>query len=256
MNYFIVTGTSRGIGEAIVRKLLVSGNTIFGAARNLNEELSEIALSLHIPFYFYETDLANPHQASLFVNNVFSKIDLQAGDRIALINNAGMLEPVASVDRLDAELLQKHISLNLITPMLLSSAFIAATKQNHNVKVILNISSGASMFPYKGWSVYGASKAGIDMFSRVAGLEQSSVAYPVKVFALAPGIIETDMQIKIRATTAEDFPAREDFIKLFEDGKLLKSDYVASIIVQTLFSSKIENGEVTTLKKLLDIIDN
>lgn len=40
MNYFIITGSSRGIGEALVRKLLVPGNVLFGAARTMNENLS------------------------------------------------------------------------------------------------------------------------------------------------------------------------------------------------------------------------
>lgn len=253
MNYYIITGASRGIGEAIVRQLLVPGNVIFAAARNLNEDISEMALAQHIPFYFNETDLSDSNQAIAFIHDVLSKIELKANDRIALINNAGMLEPVAPVGRIDKDLLNKHIALNLVSPMLLASAFIQATRHCHNTKIILNISSGASTYPYHGWSAYCTSKAGIDMFTKVAGLEQAQTAYPVKVFALAPGIIETDMQTQIRASQAEDFPSKENFVELFEQGKLLKPEFVASVIVAGLFSSRIENGSILNIDQLKEI---
>ena len=97
MNYYIVTGASRGIGEALTRKLIVPGNTIFAASRTMNEDLVELASSLNVPLYYTEADLTLRLEAETFINDVFNKINLTSSDRIALINNAGMLEPVAPV---------------------------------------------------------------------------------------------------------------------------------------------------------------
>lgn len=253
MNYFIITGSSRGIGEALVRKLLVPGNVLFGAARTMNENLSEMAQALHIPYYFYETDLADTLNAIGFINDVFAKIIINPDDKIALINNAGKLDPVYPINQMNPVELENHMKLNLLTPMMLSSVFISKTQQLHNTKVILNISSGASTFPYKGWSAYCASKSGVDMFTKVAGLEQDSVAYPTKIFALAPGIIETTMQAQIRSESINNFPAKNDFIRLYEEGKLLKPDFVAQIVTTVLFSSKISNGSIMTINQLVEI---
>ena len=65
---------------------------------------------------------------------------------------------------------------------------------------VVNISSGAASSPYAGWSVYCASKAGLDHFTRCVGLEQRGQAFPVTCIALAPGVIDTGMQEVIRAS--------------------------------------------------------
>ncbi len=253
MDYYIITGTSRGIGEAIARKLVEPGNTIFAVSRTMNEDLVDLASSLSVPLFYHEADLSNRAAAESFIHEVFSKIQLCDDDRIALINNAGMLEPVAPVKSIDFDLADKHLHLNLLTPIVLSSVFMARTLLHKIPKVILNISSGASNYPFSGWSVYGSSKAGLDMFSRVAGLEQKAEQNPVKIYALAPGIIETGMQELIRNTDEELFPDRGNFIKLHAEGQLSKPENVAQVILSTLFSDKIITGSVVTIEQLQEI---
>lgn len=254
MNYYIVTGASRGIGEAIVRKLIVAGNTIFAVSRTLNEDLIDLASSLNVPLYYTETDLSQREEAEKFINGVFDKLNLSSYDRIALVNNAGMLDPVGPLKSTDFEKAEKHLHLNLLAPMILSSVFIARTENISLPKVILNISSGAAFYPYSGWSVYCSSKAGLDMLSKVAGLEQTDEANPVTIFALAPGIIETGMQESIRETDVALFPDRDKFISLHEEGKLAKPDDVAGIITRTIFNNSLVTGSVVTIDQLREII--
>jgi len=251
MNYFIITGASRGIGEALTRKLLFSGSTIFAVSRTLNEDLIELAASLQVPLYFYETDLSLPIEAEHFINSIFDKIQLKALDKIALINNAGMIEPIAPVKSTDFEKAEKHLNLNMLAPFILSSVFISRTENMYIPKVILNISSGAAFIPYKGWSVYCSSKAGLDMITKVAGLEQSGEPNPVNIFAISPGIIETGMQELIRNTDISQFPERDMFRSLFEEGKLSKPDDVAQVIIHSLFSTSIKTGSVMTIDELI-----
>jgi len=250
MNYYIITGTSSGIGEAIARKLLMPGNTIFATSRSMNTDLVELANSLELPLFYHQTDLSLGEKAESFIREVFNKIDLNLSDRIALINNAGMLEPMAQLETIDRALLETHFHLNILAPMILSSAFIAATQSLPVPKIILNISSGAAFTPISGWSAYCTSKSALDMFTRVVGLEQSTAINPVKIFALAPGIIETNMQRQIREKDRRLFPEKDTFVKLYEQGRLVKPDKVAQIIVNKLFDEKIENGAVITIEQL------
>jgi len=253
MNYYILTGASRGIGEAITRKLILPGNTIFAVSRTMNEDLVELASSLNVPLYYVEADLSVREEAESFINGVFDKIQLTGQDRIALINNAGMLEPVGPLKSTDFERAEKHLHLNLLAPLILSSVFAARTESVSLPKVILNISSGAAFYPYSGWSVYCSSKAGLDMLTKVAGLEQTDEPYPVTIFALAPGIIETGMQESIRETDVALFPDRDKFISLHEEGKLAKPEDVAQIILSTIFNNSLVTGSVVTIDQLKEI---
>jgi len=254
MNYFIITGSSRGIGESITRKLIESGNTIFAVSRTMNEDLVELASSLNIPLFYHEADLTIREEAESFIHSVFEKIQFTDHDKIALINNAGMLEPVGPAQSINNKLTAKHLHLNLLTPIILTSVFIAKTATLPIQKVILNISSGASHIPFSGWSIYCSSKAGLDMFTRVTGLEQATAEHPVTIFALAPGIIETGMQELIRNTDEALFPDQKKFIELYEEGKLSKPDDVAQIILASLFNATIETGSVLTIDQLKEII--
>jgi benzil reductase ((S)-benzoin forming) len=138
--------------------------------------------------------------------------------------------------------------------MILSSVFLSETDGLDIPKVILNISSGASFNAYSGWSVYCSSKAGLDMFTQVAGLEQNAEAQSTKVFALAPGIIETGMQELIRTTDESLFPERDKFIRLYEEGKLSNPDDIAYIIQNTIFNYDIVTGSVVTIDQLKSIM--
>lgn len=253
MNYFIITGSSRGIGEALTRKLITHGNTIFAVSRTMNEDLVELASNLNVPLYYTEADLSLNTEAEKFITSVFEKIQLKENDRIALINNAGMLNPIGPLKLTDFALAEKHLHLNLLAPIILSSVFISKTELIDIPKVILNMSSGAAFYPYSGWSIYCSSKAGLDMFTKVAGLEQTSEKHPLTIFALAPGIIETGMQESIRETDLALFPDRDKFISLHEEGKLAKPEDVAEIIISTLFNNSLLTGSVVTIDQLKEI---
>jgi len=250
MDFYIITGVSRGIGEAIARKLLVHGNTLFCVSRTMNEDLVETASSMHIPLYYHEADLSIQGSSESFMREVFTRIDPEMASRIALINNAGMLEPIAPIELASPAMMEKHLMLNLLAPSILISNFIEKTLKLPIPKVVLNISSGASTFPYSGWAMYCASKAGIDMLTRTIGLEQSSAVHPVKLIALAPGIVDTAMQTQIRHTERSMFAEKDKFIKLHEEGKLSDPQSVAGVIAASLFNPDIPQGCILNIDQL------
>jgi benzil reductase ((S)-benzoin forming) len=247
MSHYIITGTSRGIGEAIANKLLQPGNTLYCASRGMNEELVERAVSAGVPIFYFNNDLSDPDEVAEFSLQVWSRITPENIKRISLINNAGMLSPIGPIERNDPGKLADHFHLNLLAPILLSSVFLKHTATWSIPKTILNISSGAADSPYYGWSAYCSSKAALDMFTRTVALEQTHAAHPTKIVSIAPGIVETAMQSEIRNTAQKDFRDLEKFVKLHEEGKLSSPEYVADIIVKALFDDTIASGSVTDI---------
>lgn len=244
MSHYIITGTSRGIGEAIARKMLKPGNTLFCASRTFNEELVEQALALGAKMYYYAIDLSDPLAVAGFSDVIWEKIEPKEVQRIALINNAGMIAPIGPIEKNDPVQLLMHIQLNLLAPMLLTSAFLQHTAQWKIPKVVFNISSGAASKVYYGWSAYCSSKAAIDMFTRTVAMEQSQAPFPAKILAFAPGIVETALQTEIRAADMLNFPEKENFVKLHEDGLLSSPEYVADFIFKALFDDSLPQGSV------------
>jgi benzil reductase ((S)-benzoin forming) len=125
--------------------------------------------------------------------------------------------------------------LNLIAPSVLTNSFIDCYNTVDCEKVILNISSGAGKNPIDGWAVYCSSKAGLDMFSRVVDEEQKvraqhpmdNIHKPFRIFSIAPGIVNTEMQSGIRSAEREDFSRVEDFISYKVNNELSEPTVVS-----------------------------
>lgn len=247
MSHYIITGSSRGIGEAIANKLLQPGNTLFCTSRNINEELVERAVSIGATIFYFTNDLSDPDAVAEFARQVWNRIIPDNVRRIALINNAGMLSPIGPVESNDHGKIAEHIHLNLLAPMLLASSFLKHTANLNIPKTILSISSGAANSPYFGWSAYCSSKAALDMFTKTVALEQSFATHPTKIISIAPGIVETAMQSVIRETDQKDFREVEKFVMLHKEGKLSSPEYVAEAIVNSLFDDAVFSGSVTDI---------
>ncbi|MFD0770283.1 (S)-benzoin forming benzil reductase [Bacillus sp. CGMCC 1.60114] len=244
MRYVIVTGTSRGLGEAIATQLLQQGTKLISISRKQNEQLIEKAQHLNIPFDFYSFDLQEVHQIELLVENIFSNIDVKTVSSIHLVNNAGMLAPMKPIERSESEQLIANVHVNLLAPILLSSAFMKHTKDWNIDKRIVNISSGAGQKPYFGWGAYCTTKAGINMFTKCIAAEETDKEYPVKIISFAPGVINTDMQAEIRQTSKEDFIHVERFLTLKEDDDLLSPNYVAKAVIDLLETDTFQQGGI------------
>lgn len=220
MNYYFITGTSSGIGKALVERLLELENSkIAGYARS------------HVNFnndnYCHQIiDLSDEK----LLNN-FSFPAIKEADKIVLINNAGTLGQIAHVGNLSSQDLQKSIVLNVNAPLVLSNLFVKAYQNHSAEKIIVNISSGAASFPYDGWVAYCASKAALDMITNVMNVEQKNKEKPVYVYSIAPGVVDTQMQDQIRATDKSQFSNLDKFIELKTENKLYNVKDVANKLV-------------------------
>ncbi|NLL00219.1 MAG: (S)-benzoin forming benzil reductase [Clostridiales bacterium] len=248
MNYYIITGTSRGLGNAIVKGLLNPDNYIFCISRTRNEELIKLASRKKVGIEYITFDLLDVHKIKDIMERIFLSINKNSINSITLINNAGILSPIKPIELCSSEEIDRNIRINLTAPMILTSSFISNTVDINSERRIINISSGAGKKPYYGWSNYCTSKSGIDFFTQCVAVEQLSKKNPVKIISFAPGIIDTDMQAEIRKSKKECFEDVERFISFKTEGKLLQPDVVADYVIK-LSKIDINSGDILDIKQ-------
>lgn len=248
---FIITGTSRGIGEALAGYLSNKNNLIVGLSRSKNESLQKLFEHREGQYLHFHLDLRYPETIASVCQEVFSQIDPEKFLSITLINNAGMLEPIDQIADANIQQMIHHIQVNLTSTMVLSSLFLKRVQHMAVEKEILFLSSGAAKNPYSGWSAYCSSKAGVGMFARVLHQEQTNQQYPAKVVTIAPGVVETTMQKTIRTKNEHQFPAIDKFIKLKDNDQLYTVEYVATTMGEKILNNaSVESGDDIDLRKL------
>ena len=110
-----------------------------------------------------------------------------------MINNAGIVEPIAPVARTDADSWQYNIAVNLLGPFYLARGAIAELRKRKGR--IVNVSSGAATITVETVSAYCAAKAALNHFTRVLAAEEPGLT----VMAVRPGVVDTRMQERIRS---------------------------------------------------------
>lgn len=227
MRHFFITGTSRGIGKALTEKILKEADThVHGFSRKNSIEHERYQ---HIQADFSDTDWLVKHVQELFPN-------LSSADQIVLINNAGMLGDVKYLGDLENQQFVNLFNLNVTAPAILMNQFIKSYRNQPVEKLIVNVSSGAGKHPVDGWSGYCASKAALDMLSQVAKVEitKRNLTKDFKVYALAPGVVDTAMQGEIREVSQDDFSNIEKFINYKKEGTLDDASYTAEKFMELI----------------------
>lgn len=219
---FYITGTSQGIGKAIAEQALLANNSkVYGFSRtctithknynHLNIDLSQVDEVLKVNF--------TKHSES---------------QKVVLINNAGIIGDVKPIGELTNDSIVKVFNLNTICPAILTNKFIKCYKNSDVQIVIINVSSGAGRHSIESWGTYCASKAAVDMFSQVQQAENGFDNPKLKVFSIAPGIVDTNMQQQIRGVDSKDFPHLEKFIGYKTKGQLASTEEVAKKILEVV----------------------
>ncbi len=217
---YIVTGSHSGLGKSIVSQLLQDkNNTVIGISRHNEVE--------HPQFQFIALDLSNIEKVKTFLFP-----DCSLYENVVLINNAGILGEITTLEKVSIDALDAVISVNYTAVMILSTLFIKAYQDAKIQKSIITISSGAATSAYPSWSNYCASKAAIEMLMKCIVEEQKNKENPISAFAIAPGVVDTNMQLQIRSTDIQDFEFKPKFIDLYNEGKLYKPEDVADRIIE------------------------
>lgn len=250
MDYYIITGTTRGLGESIASRLISENTVLFCLSRHQNDMLAKKAHEKKCELHFKKIDLTYPDSIPTVTGQIFRRIDPAKVDSINLINNAGIVDPVSPAGKNTPADIERNITVNLTSPAILTSIFIAKTEGFSGRKRVLNISSGAGRKAYSGWSAYCSSKSGLDMYSSCAGQEEKEKPNPVQIVSLAPGIIDTDMQAVLRQTKEEDFSLVGKFRSYKEDGALSTPESTAAKIIDFLHDKmdQCENGSLLDIR--------
>jgi meso-butanediol dehydrogenase/(S,S)-butanediol dehydrogenase/diacetyl reductase len=204
----IVTGAGRGIGQATVLRLTRAGANVVAAARTVKdlEETARLCAGggrclTHV------ADVSRAEEVAGIVKRCadeFGRVD-------ALVNNAGVA-PLGLIEQMDDARFAELMAVNTGAVFFACRAAWPWLKKTRGT--IVSISSMAAVDPFTGFAAYGATKAWVNTFTR--GLADEGREFGIKVFAVAPGAVETQM---LRGAFP-DFPA----------AKTLKADDVAGMI--------------------------
>ena len=231
---FILTGASRGMGLSMARQLMVRGNRLLCLSRHPSAELARDAAQAGVTLLDWRQDLADAQGAS---ERLRAWLLTQASEGFAsatLINNAGLIPQIAPLSRVDLANLAQALRVDLEAPMLLTAAFLGATESWGVERKVLNISSGLGRRAMASQAGYCAAKAGMDHFSRCVALDEALKPQGARICSLAPGVIDTDMQVQLRSAPAQDFPDHSGFAQLQQQGMLTSSDEAAARVLAYL----------------------
>ncbi|MFC5700380.1 SDR family NAD(P)-dependent oxidoreductase [Cohnella faecalis] len=237
-SHFIITGTSRGIGEQLARLLLESDSFVYGISRGNSDTLDSYKKYSHYPF-----DLSNIMGIESLMNGIFAQIDTDNADMICLINNAAMLEPLNAIDQCEVEEINQNLQISLVAPMILTSCFIKRSDNDQIRRKIINISSGSGTYPAPAMSVYCSAKAGINMFSQCVGLEQSMREHPIEIIAVDPGMVDTELQSVARGKNEREFVMAKYFDQAYQSGLLQSTESLGKQLL-TIIEKKFAPGKL------------
>ncbi len=182
----VITGASRGIGAATARVLSEMGAKVVLAARDATrlEALAKETGGIAVP-----CDVADYAQVTALIE--------AAGEVDTLVNNAGLIDPIARMEDSDPESWGRVVDVNFKGVYHGIRAALPGMAARGN-GTIINISSGAATGALEGWSHYCATKAGVLSLTRMVHKEMREKG--VRSIGLSPGTVATDMQREIKAS--------------------------------------------------------
>jgi NAD(P)-dependent dehydrogenase (short-subunit alcohol dehydrogenase family) len=230
----VITGASRGMGLGLAEQLLQQGHRLLCISRSRAESLDALAQQAQADLTQWQANLADAEPVATRLASWLANQSATGIASVTLINNAGVipaLVPLRDADPLD---LAHALRIGLEAPMLLTAAFLAATQNWTAVRKVLNISSGLGRRPMASQSAYCAAKAGMDHFTRCLALDEALQSNGARVCALAPGVIDTDMQVQLRQASLATFPDQGNFAQLKAAGLLTSPHDAASRVLAYL----------------------
>lgn len=197
----IVTGASRGLGAAVAGWLAKAGASLTLVARS-EGDLNRLAEDLRHPGgrpLICRADISDYDACRRAVENTlerFGRID-------SLVNNAGIVQPIAPISDSDPADWRYNLEVNLIGPFNLIRAAISHLRMRNGR--IVNISSGAANLALENVSAYCTGKAALNHFTRVLAAEESALT----ALTVRPGVVDTAMQTYIRREGPTAMPAEQ-----------------------------------------------
>ena len=244
----ILTGASRGMGLAMAEQLLDAGHALLCISRKTSDALAARAQSRGALLEQWPHDLSRGDVVAAKLETWLAARDPAGLASVTLINNAGMIPAIAPLGDIPAPDLAQALRVGLEAPMLLTGAFLRATAGWRCERKVLNISSGLGRRPMASQAAYCAAKAGMDHFTRCVALEEAQRPNGAGVTSLAPGVIDTDMQVQLRSADPGRFPDIGNFQGLKAQGMLTSPAEAASRVLAVLARPDFGSNPVTDVR--------
>ncbi len=243
----VITGASRGLGAGLAVHFAGAGmhlglcarhrpgSELAGRARPVAQ--ARQAVGTDAPVY-EPVDVTERSALDRFAASVvarFGRIDMW-------VNNAGLLGPIGPLAELDPDAVAEVMEVNAIGVLHGSAVFAAHVRSRPGPGVLVNVSTGAATRPYFGWAAYCASKAAVDQLTRVVALEEAR--YGLTAYALSPGLVDTDMQVAIRASDEEAFPDGTRFRQAAADHRFNTPAWIGDFLLDLAFGVGAKPGGV------------
>jgi serine 3-dehydrogenase len=182
MKTAFITGATAGIGEAAARKFVKDGWTVIGTGRRA-DRLDAIAADLGASFWPLVLDMRE--------TGAFEVVAADAGPIDLLVNNAGLAPPMSPLQGAEQAPIDTVLGTNIDGLVALTRALLPGLIERKGA--IINLSSVAATYPYKGGAVYAGSKAFVRQFS--LGLRCDLAGTGVRVTSIEPGMVETEFTL-------------------------------------------------------------
>src|SRR5260221_4861562 len=233
MNLYIVTGTTKGLGKALADRIALDpDNELIALARAPDGDIPGGVL--------FALALADTAAIDATADRIVQRMRGKRYAKAVLINNAGIVLPVAPLERADPYDLERNLVVNLVAPVLLMRRFLADTEGVAMLRRIINISSGAGRRPVQGWGAYCAAKAGLDMATRVVALEAEGRGLAVEAGGPAPGVMGAPRQGVVLPAPPDGFADEDDVRRMEAEGVLRAAEDVAADILRAESAGKLK----------------
>ena len=185
MKTILITGATSGFGRAAARRFAAGGWRVIGTGRR-GDRLRELQAELGEHFLPLEIDMRD-HEAL----QTLARLEAPWGDIDLLLNNAGLAPPTSPLPDTDWERIEEVIDTNVAGLVALTRALMPKLVERKGQ--IINLSSVAGTYPYKGGAVYAGTKAFVRQFS--LDLRCDLAGTGVRVTSVEPGMAETEFTL-------------------------------------------------------------
>jgi len=210
----LVTGGSRGIGRAVIQRMIDDGFDVLHFSRTPPPTVFEGEV-------FESVDLSDPKQTMEAIGDWSRKKDI-----LHLVNNAGMIR-AAAIENVSLEDVQDMVTLNMVAPILLTQALVPTMRARKYGRIV-NIGSRAALGK-EGRTVYGGTKAGLVGMTRTWALELAADGITVNV--IAPGPIATELY---EASNPPDSPQTQKLVSSIPVKRVGKPQEVAHAVAMLM----------------------
>ena len=223
----------------MARQLLAPDQVLLCLARTVSDDLAHLAATHGTHLEQWAQDLADGQEAAERLQRWLHSLHPSEFASATLINNAGVIPRIVPLEQCPAQELSQALRVGLEAPMLLTGAFLRSTRAWVDAgwtgkRRVLNISSGLGRRPMGSQSPYCAAKAGLDHFSRCVALEEAAHPLGARIVSLAPGVIDTGMQVQLRGAEPNAFADQPHFEQLHAQGLLASPEDAAARVLAYL----------------------